>query len=48
MLLALLEELERLLLWWLGAEERWVEELWWVVREEWVEGREMWLGMEAL
>ena len=50
MLLALLEELERLLLLWLGAEvgERWVEELWWVWREEWVGGREMWVGVEAL
>ena len=47
MLLALLEELERLLLWWLGADagDRWVEELWWVLREEWVEGWEMCEGV---
>ena len=46
-LLALLEELERLLLWRLGADagDRWVEELWWVLREECVEGREMWDGV---
>ena len=42
-LLALLEELERLLLWRLGADvgDRWVEELWWLWRDECVEGREM-------
>ena len=42
-LLALLDELERLLLWRLGADgrDRWVEELWRVLREECVEGREM-------
>ena len=46
-LLALLEELERLLLWRLGADagDRCVEELWWVLREECVEGREMWDGV---
>jgi hypothetical protein len=42
-LLALLEELERLLPWQLGADpsDRCVEELWRVLREECVEGREM-------
>jgi len=46
-LLALLDELERLLVWRLGAEvgERWVEELWWLLREECVDAREMWLGV---
>ena len=46
-LLALLEELERLLLWRLGADarDRWVDELWRVLREECVEGREMWDGV---
>ena len=42
-LLVLLEELQRLLLWRLGVDgrDRWVEELWRVLREECVEGREM-------
>ena len=46
-LLALLDELERLLVWRLGAEvgEQWVEELWWLLREECVDAREMWLGV---
>jgi hypothetical protein len=46
-LLALLEELERLLLWRFGtdASDRWVEELWWVLREECVEGRETCVGV---
>ena len=46
-LLALLEESERLLLWRLGADagDRRVEALWWVLREECVEGREMCEGV---
>jgi len=43
-LLALLDELERLLGGRLGAEW-WVEELWWVLREECVEGREICVGV---
>jgi hypothetical protein len=49
-LLALLDEFERLLVWRLGAEvgERWVEELWWLLREECADGCETWVEARGL